>query len=363
MAANYALPGSLEPPGYGEMARIGALQTEVEHRALAQLRREIGLRNMQQETAAAIAQGQDPLVARRGALLNNARFLFADNPQALVQLQHNEEAAQMRDYYQRAMLQQRMLHEQNYAAAVKSADEARDEANRVRAAQVPTPIAIAREAAKAGRTAKKGQRALDVLAPQLTASEREEIQSQIEEAKDVHAQLTAPRTGRAETLKDKIETVADLDRAYTEAIAAGDPVATEAARVRLATAKDLLKLPPEGGEGEPTIKTLADGTKLVWMPGASTVHVVNPKDSWEAFYTKGALELRRASVPPETIEKELRDIWSKAHPGKSASASPKPVVSDATAAATLKFEPGKTYVDAQGNKAVYQADGTWKPVK
>jgi hypothetical protein len=32
-------------------------------------------------------------------------------------------------------------------------------------------------------------------------------------------------------------------------------------------------------------------------------------------------------------------------------------------AANTKFEVGQTYVDANGNKAVYQADGTWKPVK
>lgn len=97
MASDFSVPRWLEPPNEIERARIDEATTAAQQKAGTMIRKAIGMRRMQAEAQAAIANGVDPVTANQNALLNNAELLFSDNPKAVADFTNREEANQVRE--------------------------------------------------------------------------------------------------------------------------------------------------------------------------------------------------------------------------------------------------------------------------
>lgn len=101
------LPSWLIPPSQAERERLSLAEEQVKQKSVQMLRKQIGLSQMQKQAEELKAGGLDEMTARKTALLNNAHLLFADNPEAVIRLQQNEEANTIRERAQEQTLEYR----------------------------------------------------------------------------------------------------------------------------------------------------------------------------------------------------------------------------------------------------------------
>lgn len=125
MAIQLQVPSWLQPPSQEDRARMQIAEDQAREHAAIMLRKQVGLSRMQQEAAQLTASGVPELDARKTALINNAEYIFADNPQAVASIIHSDQANAIRARAEER-LQQRVddLHE--YQMRVADAKEKRD---------------------------------------------------------------------------------------------------------------------------------------------------------------------------------------------------------------------------------------------
>lgn len=176
------------------------------------------------------------------------------------------------------------------------------------------------------RVAVSGDPALAEVERLRAASQSPEVQKVL----DAHAEKVAMgQAAKAADAKRKAD-AAELRRAADLTI---DPELAAALRQR-AEKLDKPEKVPKG-----------DAKELASAPAKPVAEQKKPVPKGEA-----------TEVPVEVVEPENPDVPV----GEATEIAPEVVEVDT--AANQKFEAGKTYVDAKGNKAVYQADGTWKEI-
>lgn len=116
--------------------QIALAEQEAKDKAGSLLRRQIGLKQMQDDVQQLTATGVDPMVARKTALVNNAHLIFADHPDAIQRLVTSEEANDVRaqatkmlnDYREQNLLRMRQ-HDEALAEHRAALDDERTRHN------------------------------------------------------------------------------------------------------------------------------------------------------------------------------------------------------------------------------------------
>lgn len=116
---DFSVPRWLEPPNEMERARIDEATRAAQEKAGTMIKRQIGLKRMQEEAAQAAASGVDPITARKNALFNNAHLLFSDRPEEVATLVNRDEVNQVRERAQTQL----NLHRQEMEQRLQARDE------------------------------------------------------------------------------------------------------------------------------------------------------------------------------------------------------------------------------------------------
>lgn len=86
------VPSWLQPMSETDRAHLALAEDQVKQKGVSMLRKQIGLSRMQDQASKLISSGVDEATARKTALLDNAEFIFTDEPHALVNLQNSDNA-------------------------------------------------------------------------------------------------------------------------------------------------------------------------------------------------------------------------------------------------------------------------------
>lgn len=263
--AEYDLPSYMAAPTWGERQRTAEYGTTLEQHAIAQLRRNIGLRNMQREVLAAEQAGADPTLARRKALFDNAHFLFADNPAALVQLQNSAEAHDVNAAWRQHMIE---LQRDRLKEQAEHWDRMDEMSRKLReATNKPAALRTAEEVGALAASIPVMQQTASILEPQLTEPQRAELRRQIAVKQGAHDYLVGPR----EVAEKRLELAQEKEkRLIDQAVEAGKRAGKSFALRRAATIANLVANGKKPEEAEAIVnRLLATGEEGASAPAPS----------------------------------------------------------------------------------------------
>lgn len=237
---DFSVPRWLEPPNEAERARIDEATRAAQEKAGTMIRRQIGMRRMQEEAAQAQQNGVDPVTARQNALLNNAHLLFSDNPQAVGNILNHEEANQVRERANLQLNQHREMQDILRAQVIKNSQEALDQKSKHNAEvealnrEKLTSLDEARHA--------RAQAEIDKLDAARDRNEMlEKLRKSEEEGRNLRSDAQQKRlTEQAATnAKIKVESMLQTDPGYLSIVGDLTKARAESAKAHRSTGKTL----------------------------------------------------------------------------------------------------------------------------